>query len=250
MYSVSADTNDVGIVDVPLTPDFHLQTDKIISTSTSDSNIKLMFLCSPGNPTCVTLKVADIVKVLESDFNGFVVVDEAYVDFAGKEASVSQLVAKYPQLVVMQTMSKAFGLAGIRCGFAIANKDTIEIMNKVKAPYNVNKLTSKVALDAYDNLATFNDHMEKVLAERTRLKAALLAMKDVVQEVKHSDTNFLMFRLDNAQKVYKQMADGGVVVRYRGNCLHCDGCLRVTIGTPEENDRFLALLQKTAAAVA
>merc|ERR1712086_73528 len=111
--------------------------------------------------------------------------------------------------------------------------------NKVKAPYNVNKLTSKVALDAYANLSVFNDNMAKVLAERVRLKAALSAMKDVVHEVKHSDTNFLMFKIDNAQKVYKQMADGGVVVRYRGNCLHCAGCLRVTIGTPEENDKFL-----------
>lgn len=249
MYSVSAETNDVGLVDVPLTPEFQLDTAKIIETSVADSSITMMFLCSPGNPTCVTLRKVDILEILHSDFAGIVVVDEAYVDFAGPEASCCDLVAQYPQLVVLQTMSKAFGLAGIRCGFAMSQEDTISVLNKVKAPYNMNKLTSKVALDAFDHLPVFNEHIREVLDEKRRLRAALEGMTGIVTKVLESDTNFFMFQLDKAEQVYKQMADDGVVVRYRGNCLHCEGCLRVTVGTPEENTKFLQLLRTTYAAL-
>merc|ERR1712086_153976 len=246
--SVSADTNDVAIVDVPLTTEFQLDVDKVLETTAADQSIKLMFACSPGNPTCVTLARADILRILNSSYRGILVVDEAYVDFAGEGASTCDLVAQYPQLVVLQTMSKAFGLAGIRCGFAIGNQDTIGVMSKVKAPYNVNKLTSKIALEAFSNLDQFNEKLQMVMTEKEKLKAALEGL-DIVQRVLPSDTNFIMFQIDKAEAVYKEMAENGVVVRYRGNCLHCDGCLRVTVGTPEENEQFLAALQSTYAAM-
>lgn len=244
MYSVSADTNDVAVVDVGLTTDFQLDVEKVLTTTEADPTIKLMFACSPGNPTCALLKREDILRILNSSYRGILVVDEAYVDFAGEGASTCGLVAQYPQLVVLQTMSKAFGLAGIRCGFAIGNRDTIEIMSKVKAPYNVNKLTSKIALEAFSNIEQFHQKVAQVLAEKQELTAALESTP-FVKRLLPSDTNFIMFEIDNAQEVYKQMAENGVVVRYRGNCLHCDGCLRVTVGTPAENKKFMEMLRDT-----
>eukprot|EP00657_Telonema_sp_P-1_P007841 TRINITY_DN2811_c0_g1_i1.p1 TRINITY_DN2811_c0_g1~~TRINITY_DN2811_c0_g1_i1.p1 ORF type:complete len:160 (+),score=29.71 TRINITY_DN2811_c0_g1_i1:163-642(+) len=141
-------------------------------------------------------------------------------------------------------MSKAWGLAGIRCGFAISAAPTIAVMNKVKAPYNLNKLTSKLATEALANRQAFDQNLVSILTERERLAEALKKM-DAVHRVLPSDSNFLMFQIDSAEVVYKQMADQGVVVRFRGGCLHCGGCLRVTVGTPEQNDQFLQLLAVT-----
>eukprot|EP00658_Telonema_sp_P-2_P028324 TRINITY_DN21720_c0_g1_i1.p1 TRINITY_DN21720_c0_g1~~TRINITY_DN21720_c0_g1_i1.p1 ORF type:complete len:251 (+),score=57.40 TRINITY_DN21720_c0_g1_i1:38-790(+) len=246
MYAVSADTNDVGVVDVPLKPDFQLDLEGMQAMAVAEHDLKLVFLCSPGNPTCVKLRREDLLAVLKAEcYSGMVVVDEAYIDFGGPGASVCDLVQEYPQLVVLQTMSKAWGLAGIRCGFAIGDQATIEIMNKVKAPYNLNVLTSNLALKAFNSKQVFDEKLEIILAEREKLSEALRSMEGIVREVLASDTNFLMFRIDNAEAVYKQMAEKGVVVRYRGNCMHCDGCLRVTIGTPEENSKFLELLRVT-----
>lgn len=247
MYAVSAATNDVGVVDVPLTTDFQLDLPGLQQAVASEP-IKVMFLCSPGNPSCVQLKRADLITVLQDQsYRGIVVVDEAYIDFAGPGASVCELIREYPHLVVMQTMSKAWGLAGIRCGFAISAAPTIAIMNKVKAPYSVNKLTSSMALEALRSQEVFQQKLEQVLAERDRLRERLESMVGVVHRVLPSDANFLMFQIDNAEAVYKSMAEGGVVVRYRGSCLHCDGCLRVTVGTPEENETFLKMLEAETA---
>lgn len=203
-------------------------------------------MCSPGNPTAKALPLSDIEAVVSSPKaqNLVVVVDEAYVDFSTKGSALS-LIDKYPNVVVLQTLSKAFGLAAIRCGFCIGPPDIIQLMNNVKAPYNVNALTSKMALSAFDNLANLQSNIDTLLQQRQVVADALEAL-DFVAKVYPSDANFLLFRLKaHAKEVYKTMADGGVVTRYRGTELHCEECIRVTIGTPDENKAFLEALQKT-----
>jgi histidinol-phosphate aminotransferase len=210
--------------------------------------VKLLFLCSPGNPTAKAIPLEDIERVTgaKEARNLLVVVDEAYVDFSRKGSAVS-LVQKYPNLVVLQTLSKAFGLAAIRCGFCIGWPDVIQLMNNVKAPYNVNALTEKMALAALQNTAAVESNIAVLLEQRQVVAKALNELPFVVK-VYPSDSNFLLFRIDSrAQEVYKHMADNGVVTRYRGNEMHCDECIRVTVGTAEENRAFLEALQKTYA---
>lgn len=206
---------------------------------------KLLFICSPGNPTCKAIPLSEIEKVASSSkYSGLVVVDEAYVDFSDKGSAV-ELVNKYPNIVVLQTLSKAFGLAGIRCGFCIGSPDVIQLMNNVKAPYNVNSLTSEVAINAMKSISTLEKNVAKLLAQRASVAEKLNAL-DFVTKVYPSDSNFLLFRVkDKANQLYKTMADNGVVTRFRGNELHCDECIRVTIGTEEENNKFFDLLEKT-----
>lgn len=242
MYKVSANVNDVGIVQVPLSPDFDLRIPEMLEAVTD--NIKLMFVCSPGNPTCKAIPLSDVKKLAESSYKGIIVVDEAYVDFS-KEGSAIKLIQDYPNIVVLQTLSKAFGLAGIRCGFAIGNDDVIQLMNNVKAPYNVNKLTSEVAVNAIKHVKTLETNIQTLLEQR-EVVAKELEKLDFVVKVYPSDSNFLLVRLKQLSKeIYKYMADNGIVVRFRGNEVHCDECLRITIGTAEENKSCLALLEKT-----
>lgn len=203
---------------------------------------KLMFVCSPGNPTCKAIALSEIEKLAQSSYQGIIVVDEAYVDFS-KEESAVKLIQKYPNIVVLQTLSKAFGLAGIRCGFAIANDDIIQLMNNVKAPYNVNKLTSEVAQNAMKNIPYLEKNIKELLEQRQIVANRLLEL-DFVTKVYPSDSNFLLFRMKkNALQVYKTMADRGIVTRFRGNELHCSECIRVTIGTAEENEQMISLLK-------
>lgn len=208
---------------------------------------KLLFICSPGNPTCKAIPLSEIVKVASatSQYKGLVVVDEAYVDFSSEQSAV-QLIQKYPNVVVLQTLSKAFGLAGIRCGFCLGSPDVIQLMNNVKAPYNVNSLTSEVAMNAMKSIATLEQNIQNILEQRALVAQQLEALNDIVVKVYPSDANFLLFRVKaKANELYKTMADKGVVTRFRGNEIHCDECIRVTIGTPEENAKFLQLLQDT-----
>jgi len=210
----------------------------------------LLFLCSPGNPTAKAIPLDDIKQIAGSPEaqNTLVVVDEAYVDFSDKGSAIS-ILAEYPNVVVLQTLSKAFGLAAIRCGFCMGAPDVIQLMNNVKAPYNVNVLTSKLAISAFDSIHVLNDHIKTTLEERAMVAAELNKLEFVV-EVFPSDSNFLLVRLtDKALKVYKTMADGGVVVRFRGNENHCNECLRITIGTPEENKTMLARIQDVYASL-
>lgn len=215
----------------------------MLDATTPDT--KLMFVCSPGNPTSKAIPLADVEKLASSSrYEGIIVVDEAYVDFSPKGSAVS-LVGKYPNIVVLQTLSKAFGLAGIRCGFAIGAPDVIQLMNNVKAPYNVNSLTSEVAINAMDNIATLEKNVATLLAQREVVANALTKL-DFVTKVYPSDANFILFRVKkNAKEIYKAMADGGVVTRYRGSEMHCDECIRVTVGTEEENKTFLERIVKT-----
>lgn len=205
--------------------------------------IKLIFLCSPGNPTAKALPLSDIRRVAQGAKNALVVVDEAYVDFS-KEGTGLSLIEEFENVVVLQTLSKAFGLAAIRCGFLFGRPDVVQLLNNVKAPYNVNQLTSELALSVFDHVDRLHVNIEALLQQR-ELVAQQLSALAFVTKVYVSDANFLLFRLDkNAQQVYKYMADqGSVVTRYRGTELHCDDCIRVTIGTPDENMAFLEQLQ-------
>lgn len=248
MYKVCAKVNDVEIVSAPLTPDFDLDIPKMMDAVTEKT--KLLFICSPGNPTCKAIPLSEIEKIASDTekYPGLIVVDEAYIDFAGENTSAVALLKKYDNIVVLQTLSKAFGLAGIRCGFCIGPPDVIQLMNNVKAPYNVNSLTSEVAINAMNSMDTLRKNVQSTLEERARVKSELEALTDIVVNVYPSDSNFLLFRVKDdlqAVAVYKKMADDGVVTRFRGNELHCNQCIRVTIGTKEENDKFLETFQVT-----
>lgn len=239
MYKVSANINNVGVKEVLLTESFQLQPDKILKEA--DDQTKVLFLCSPNNPTANEMKRTDLLKLI-SQFPGIVVVDEAYIDFSNQE-SMAGLVQQYPNLVVLQTFSKSFGLAGIRLGIAFSNPQIISYMMKVKAPYNVNKLTAQTALDAFDNMKLMKFNIEKILEEREYI-AEQLNHAEEVEKVYPSDANFLLFKIKNAKEIYRKLADRGVIVRYRGNEPHCEDCLRVTIGMPDENIRFLKTLKE------
>ena len=225
---------------VPLTPSFDLRVEAMLKAV--DKNTKMIFVCSPGNPTAKSVPSSDVEK-LAGAFSGLVVVDEAYVDFA-KNGSMTYLTSKYDNIVVLQTLSKAFGLAGIRCGFAIGHPSVIQLMNNVKAPYNLNSLTSERAIKALQSIDVLKSNMSKILHERSRVGAALEALPFVVR-VCESDSNFLLFQLkSDARKVYQTMADTfHVVARFRGTEIHCEECIRVTIGKREENDIFLGALE-------
>jgi histidinol-phosphate aminotransferase len=178
-----------------------------------DANTRLLFLCSPGNPTSKVIPNAVVEEILGKFTTGMVVVDEAYIDFSGT-TSACTLIEKYPNLIVLQTLSKAFGLAGIRLGMAFAREDVIQLMNNVKAPYNVNKLTAEVAHKALSDLKGFHSNIRAILAEREFLLSGLQSMT-AVKKIHHSDANFILFAIPRAQDIYKTMADRGVVCRYR-----------------------------------
>jgi histidinol-phosphate aminotransferase len=237
MYKVSANINNVKFDQVLLTEDFQLQTDKILTRVTDFT--KLIFVCSPNNPTSNDIRRSDIIELLDN-FDGLVVVDEAYIDFSEQE-SFAESVKDHPNLVVLQTLSKAFGLAGIRLGIAIANPEIISYMQKVKAPYNVNKLTSEVALRAFDNIDKVNKNISKLLSERERVIQRLGQITQI-EHIYPSNANFILFKVEDAFQVYKELAKREVIIRYRGNEPLCDNCLRLTVGTETENNRFLEIL--------
>jgi histidinol-phosphate aminotransferase len=242
MYKVCATVNDVAIKEVPLTPGFDVRVDAMVSAA--DSRTKMMFVCSPGNPTSKSIPLADIVALATSRFRGLVIVDEAYIDFSTVPSAVP-LIEKYPNIVVLQTLSKAFGLAGIRCGFAVAHPSVIQLMNNVKAPYNISSLTSEKAVQALQSLPVLRRNIKTILDERERVRGVLKSRAYVVR-VCESDANFILFELKSkAQAVYKTMADThGVVSRYRGSEKWCNECIRVTVGTRVENEKFLDALDK------
>jgi histidinol-phosphate aminotransferase len=239
MYKVAANINDVRTDEVLLTPDFQIDVEATLSAITETTRI--IFLCSPNNPTANSLNAADIEQIITS-FNGIVVVDEAYIDFSSPP-SFAKKVEEYPNLVVLQTLSKAFGLAGIRLGMAIADPAVITYMMKVKAPYNVNKLTSAAAIKAFDHINTVKKNVETIISERIRVMAALEEMQTIVK-VHPSDANFVLFTMDDAKNIYKKLAAAGVVIRYRGHEPLCENGLRVTIGTETENNLFLTKLKE------
>jgi len=242
MYKVCAKVNDVAIKSAPLTPSFDLDVESTLQQV--DATTKLLFVCSPGNPTAKVIPNAVVEQLLQRYKTGIVVVDEAYIDFSGTESACS-LISKYPNVVVIQTLSKAFGLAGIRLGMAMADERIIQIMNNVKAPYNINKLTVEVAAEAFKDLSMYKQNVQVLLNERTFLVDRLAALS-IVKKIHHTDANFILFVVPKAQDIYKTMADSGLVCRYRGSETHCADCLRLTVGTRQENEQFLKLFVEVA----
>lgn len=258
MYAVSAQVNDVEIVHVPLDvkKGFTLQTTKINAALSSDAKIKMVYICSPGNPTGTLIGKEELRQVLEHPtWNGVVVLDEAYIDFAADGSSMAEWVLEWPNLVVMQTLSKAFGLAGIRLGAAFTNPEIAGLLNNLKAPYNISTPTSALATAALEpeNLAVMRENRVKILNQRDRLVEELPKIPGIGRFLGGNASNFLLVEiLDGPQEsggqpdnitalaVYETMAEkSGVVVRFRGKELGCQGCLRITVGTEQEVDVFL-----------
>lgn len=238
MYKVSASVNNVHVKEILLNTRFQLRPDDILDAA--DEQTKILFLCSPNNPTGNDMKQTDMLKII-TRFPGIVVIDEAYIDFSSSE-SMAQFVQQYPNLVVLQTFSKAFGLAGIRLGTAISNPEIIHYMLRVKAPYNISKLTAEAALEAFDKKELVKFNISKINEEKEYV-AEQLGFADAVDRVYPSNANFLLFKIKNAKEVYQKLAKKGIIIRFRGNEPLCEGCLRVTIGMPDENVRFLKTLK-------
>lgn len=239
MYKVSANIHDIRVDEVLLDNNFQPQSEQILQKA--EPHTKLLFLCSPNNPTGNSFDEKKTESIV-SGFPGIVVIDEAYIDFSDHPGWASKI-TQYPNLVVLQTMSKSFGLAGIRMGVAFASEDIIKYMLKVKAPYNVNALTSATALEAFDHLETVRFKIDAIKKERGRLREQLDKL-DAVRTVYPSDANFLLVKIDDAQNVYHELAEQGIIVRYRGNEPLCEDCLRITVGTPDENNLLLNTLKQ------
>ncbi|HKK76813.1 MAG TPA: histidinol-phosphate transaminase [Saprospiraceae bacterium] len=239
MYKVSADIADVAQREVSLTGDFQPNIPAILAEA--DKNTKLLFVCSPNNPTGNDME-AEKVHELCRQFPGIVIVDEAYIDFSDQE-SFSQQLDKYPNLVVMQTFSKAWGLAGIRLGMAFASEEIIGLLNKVKPPYNINQLTQKAALDALQKQAEQEKMVAIILQERNRM-AKVLENLDFIQEVLPSNANFILVRVAAPNGLYDYLVKQGIIVRNRSNVHLCAGGIRITIGTAAENEKLIAALNK------
>ncbi len=239
MYKVLAGINAVENKEVLLTTDFEPNVNEILKVA--DSNSKLLFICSPNNPTGNSFKKERIEKLLES-FNGLVVIDEAYIDFSKDESWLSQL-KTYPNLIVTQTLSKAYGLAGIRLGICYASEEIIGILNKIKPPYNVNQLTQQRALQRVLNQDLVDQEVQQILDERDGLIKALNGLK-FVEQLYPSDANFVLAKVDNANKRYQQLLEKQLVVRNRSTQALCENTLRFTVGTPEENKKLIAILKE------
>lgn len=236
MYEVSANINDVEIVNIPLLPNFQLNQQAIFETIDEDAAVKMIFICSPNNPTGNLLEgVEEIVE----KFNGIVVVDEAYIDFS-PESSKAQAIHQYNNLIVLQTLSKAWGLAGIRVGFAFAQAEIIALLNKIKPPYNISTLNQQQALTKLSQTDLFEAERSEILSERKRLGNQLLQLP-LVQKIYPSSANFLLVEVDNANNVYNKLVDENVVVRNRNSVIK--NCIRITVGTKQENDRLLTELK-------
>jgi histidinol-phosphate aminotransferase len=234
MYDVIAKTNNVENIKVPLKSNFTLNLEELKKSFTEKT--KLLFLCSPNNPTGNSFSRKDLIDLIES-FNGVVVIDEAYIDFSSNSSLVS-LINKYNNLIVTQTMSKAFGMAGIRLGMGFSNNKIVNYINKIKPPYNINLLTEKRALKELKNIDTIKTNIKIILEERNKLIDSLNELSFIIK-VYPSDSNFILIKVDDADLRYKQLIEKGIVLRNRSKELLCDNCLRITIGTPYENELLI-----------
>ncbi len=238
MYKVSAKVNAVENIQVPLTPSFQIDLNGLKEQWNGSS--KILFLCSPNNPSGNALSKEKIVEILKN-FPGILVIDEAYIDFSHESSWVSEL-ANFPRLVVLQTLSKAWGMAGIRVGVAMADPFVISMLEKIKPPYNISQVNQQLALEALGNEHEMKGRVQIILEQRTRLEQDLATI-DFVEKTYPSDGNFLLVKMKGANDIFHYLTNQGVIVRNRTKELHCQDCLRVTVGTNEENDRFLELLK-------
>ncbi len=239
MYSVLANINAVTIKSVQLDDNFQPNVDDILSTS--DSNSKLLFICSPNNPTGNSFTAKSIEKLITT-FKGIVVIDEAYIDFSNEESWINQL-NEFPSLIVTQTLSKAYGMAGIRLGICYASKEIVSVLNRIKPPYNVNELTQQRAIAQLERFERTQQQVKSILAERSGMVERLKTI-DFISKIYPSDANFVLAKVDDATKRYNQLIEKGIVVRNRTTQPGCENCLRFTIGTPEENKILIKELKE------
>ena len=239
MYKVLADTNNIENKEVLLTEDFQLNIDAILASY--DRYTKILFICSPNNPTGNVFNSNNIEALLNS-FKGLVVIDEAYIDFSSEPSWLKKL-SIYPNLVITQTLSKAYGLAGIRLGICYASTEIIAILNKIKPPYNVNELTQKRALKRLMNKKDFINEIDLIIDEKNRLFKKLLQIKYIIK-IYPTEANFILIKVDDANKRYDQLLDKGIVIRNRTSQPLCENALRLTIGKPEENERLIKTLKE------
>ncbi|MFN8251469.1 MAG: histidinol-phosphate transaminase [Ferruginibacter sp.] len=237
MYQVSADINDVPVKKVPLTRDFQLDVESILNAA--DANTKLLFICSPNNPTGNNMNRAD-VELLLNNFRGIVIIDEAYINYSRQKTFIQEL-TEYPNLIVMQTLSKAWGLAALRLGIAFASMDMIELFNKVKPPYNINEASQQLALEGLQNTQQVNEWIKTVVHQKEILVNALHQLS-FVRHIYPTDANFILVKVHDAVAVYNYLAQEGIVIRNRTNELMCENCVRITIGTESENTLLIQTL--------
>ena len=239
MYLVCGDINDVAVKKVPLTSDFQLNLPAI--EEAIDDHTKIIFLCSPNNPTGNSLIKEEVEAVL-SNYFGLVVIDEAYINFSRQRSFVEEL-NDYPNLVIMQTLSKAWGLAALRLGMAFASEEIINVLNKVKPPYNINQASQELALQALEEVGQVNDMIREIVEQRGKLAMQLQELP-LVLRIFPSDANFLLAKVTDAKVIYDFLLTKGIVVRDRSRVELCEGCLRITIGTPAENEQLLLALKE------
>ena len=239
MYDVIAKTNGVENIEIPLKSDFSIDKNEILKLSSS--SIKILFLCSPNNPTGNSFDTNDLTDLIKG-FNGVVVVDEAYIDFSSKQSLIS-LINDNNNLIITQTMSKAYGMAGIRLGMGFSNQKIINYLNKIKPPYNINVLTERKALEELNKIDEIKKNIDLVLNQR-KLLVSCLEKLDFIEKIYKSDSNFLLVKVDNSDLRYNQLLKNGIIVRNRSNQPLCQNCLRITIGTENENNSLIKILNQ------
>ena len=239
MYDVIAKTNGVENIEIPLKSDFSIDKNEILKLSSKKT--KILFLCSPNNPTGNSFDTNDLTDLIKG-FNGVVVVDEAYIDFSSKQSLIS-LIEDNNNLIITQTMSKAYGMAGIRLGMGFSNEKIINYLNKIKPPYNINVLTERKAIEELNKIDEIEKNINIVLNQRNQLVSCLEKL-DFVEKIYKSDANFLLVKVDNADLRYNQLLENGIVVRNRSNQPLCQNCLRITIGTKNENTSLIKTLNE------
>lgn len=237
MYEVSAQINNVHVVKVPLLTNFQLDLEKLEHVITPVT--KIIWICSPNNPTGNSIERTDI-EMLLNNFDGIVVIDEAYINFSRQRSFLSEL-NEYPNLVIMQTLSKAWGLAGIRLGMAFASKEIISYLNKTKPPYNISQPVQDIALQALEEVGQVNDMIVELVKYRMELEQSLLELP-IVEKVFPSDANFLLVKCKHAHALYAYLVTKGIVVRDRSNVRLCEDCIRITVGTQAENNELLSAI--------
>jgi len=237
MYNVSAAINDVELIELPLKENFQIDVEELDSYL-KDNTLKIIFICSPNNPTGNCFEDETIQYILK-EFKGIVIIDEAYIDFSTKESYITQL-SYYPNLIISQTFSKAWGLAGVRVGVAYANSDIIDFYNKVKPPYNISALNQETVLNKLDNLAQFEIEKNIIINQKEKLEKQLQEI-ELVKKVYPSEANFLLIEVSNANEVYNQLVNQKIITRNRSNLVN--NCLRITVGNEIENKRLLRAMQ-------
>ena len=238
MYEVSANINNIALKKVPLTAAYQLNLEGIAEAI--DKNTKLIFICSPNNPTGNSINREDIETIL-TNFSGVVVIDEAYINYSRQKTFIQEL-TEYANLVILQTLSKAWGLAGLRIGMAFASEEIIEVFNRVKPPYNINEASQTLALEALQNTKQVNEWIKQTLIERDNLVVSIKKF-DFVLEIYPSDANFILIKTTDANSIYKFLVEKGIIVRNRTNIELCEGCLRITVGTLLENEILINTLK-------